>query len=134
MPDLFRTVSPLYFSPDNMGLLDPATSDGRVIFFLPWEKMTIAGTTDSPTDVTSHPIPTEEDINFILNEVRNYLSVDVEGELGPLRCALGRGRRVCGSSAGAGAAQPGQPALSGGRRGVSESRDSLVIDQHKDIR
>lgn len=63
-----------------MGLLDPATSDGRVIFFLPWEKMTIAGTTDSPTDVTSHPIPTEEDINFILNEVRNYLSVDVEGK------------------------------------------------------
>lgn len=63
-----------------MGLLDPATSDGRVIFFLPWEKMTIAGTTDSPTDVTSHPIPTEEDINFILNEVRNYLSADVEGK------------------------------------------------------
>lgn len=73
-------MSLLRFSPDNMGLLDPATSDGRVIFFLPWEKMTIAGTTDSPTDVTSHPIPTEEDINFILNEVRNYLSVDVEGK------------------------------------------------------
>jgi hypothetical protein len=62
-----------------MGLLDPATSDGRVIFFLPWQKMTIAGTTDSPTDITPHPIPSEEDINFILNEVRNYLSCDVEG-------------------------------------------------------
>ena len=24
-------------SPSDMGLLDPATSDGRVIFFLPWE-------------------------------------------------------------------------------------------------
>ncbi|NXU87858.1 GPDM protein, partial [Xiphorhynchus elegans] len=71
-------VMPGYYSPDNMGLLDPATSDGRVIFFLPWEKMTIAGTTDSPTDVTSHPIPTEEDINFILSEVRNYLGADVE--------------------------------------------------------
>lgn len=65
-----------------MGLLDPATSDGRVIFFLPWEKMTIAGTTDSPTDVTAHPIPTEEDINFILSEVRNYLGTDVEGNPG----------------------------------------------------
>ncbi|KAG7253286.1 hypothetical protein CRUP_017301, partial [Coryphaenoides rupestris] len=52
--------------------------DGRVIFFLPWEKMTIAGTTDSPTSITAHPIPTEDDINFILNEVRNYLSPDVE--------------------------------------------------------
>jgi len=26
-----------------MGLLDPSTSDGRVIFFLPWEKSTMAG-------------------------------------------------------------------------------------------
>ena len=26
-----------HFSPKDMGLLDPATSDGRVIFFLPWE-------------------------------------------------------------------------------------------------
>lgn len=64
-----------------MGLLDPATSDGRVIFFLPWEKMTIAGTTDTPTQVTAHPIPMEEDINFILSEVRNYLSPDVEGNI-----------------------------------------------------
>lgn len=70
---------PPNYSPDNMGLLDPATSDGRVIFFLPWEKMTIAGTTDTPTEVTAHPIPMEDDINFILNEVRNYLSPDVEG-------------------------------------------------------
>ncbi|NXT22763.1 GPDM protein, partial [Syrrhaptes paradoxus] len=80
-------VMPGYYSPDNMGLLDPATSDGRVIFFLPWEKMTIAGTTDTPTDVTSHPIPTEEDINFILNEVRNYLSADVEVRRGDVLAA-----------------------------------------------
>uniref|UniRef100_A0A672KAM8 glycerol-3-phosphate dehydrogenase n=1 Tax=Sinocyclocheilus grahami TaxID=75366 RepID=A0A672KAM8_SINGR len=72
-------VIPGYYSPDNMGLLDPATSDGRVIFFLPWEKMTVAGTTDTPTEVTAHPIPVEDDINFILSEVRNYLSPDVEG-------------------------------------------------------
>ncbi|KFP06601.1 hypothetical protein N300_11994 [Calypte anna] len=80
-------VMPGYYSPGNMGLLDPATSDGRVIFFLPWEKMTIAGTTDSPTDVTSHPIPTEEDINFILSEVRNYLSADVEVRRGDVLAA-----------------------------------------------
>ncbi|NXA70841.1 GPDM protein, partial [Mohoua ochrocephala] len=80
-------VMPGYYSPDNMGLLDPATSDGRVIFFLPWEKMTIAGTTDSPTDVTSHPIPMEEDINFILSEVRNYLGADVEVRRGDVLAA-----------------------------------------------
>ncbi|KAG5852561.1 hypothetical protein ANANG_G00063730 [Anguilla anguilla] len=80
-------VIPGYYSPDNMGLLDPATSDGRVIFFLPWEKMTIAGTTDTPTDVTAHPIPMEEDINFILNEVRHYLSPDVEVRRGDVLAA-----------------------------------------------
>ncbi|KAM7153870.1 glycerol-3-phosphate dehydrogenase, mitochondrial isoform 2-T4 [Macrochelys suwanniensis] len=80
-------VMPGYYSPDNMGLLDPATSDGRVIFFLPWEKMTIAGTTDTPTEVTPHPIPTEEDINFILTEVRNYLSCDVEVRRGDVLAA-----------------------------------------------
>uniref|UniRef100_A0A6I8REB1 Glycerol-3-phosphate dehydrogenase n=1 Tax=Xenopus tropicalis TaxID=8364 RepID=A0A6I8REB1_XENTR len=80
-------VMPGYYSPDNMGLLDPATSDGRVIFFLPWEKMTIAGTTDTPTEVTHHPIPTEDDINFILTEVRNYLSSDVEVRRGDVLAA-----------------------------------------------
>uniref|UniRef100_A0A667XT64 Glycerol-3-phosphate dehydrogenase, mitochondrial n=1 Tax=Myripristis murdjan TaxID=586833 RepID=A0A667XT64_9TELE len=80
-------VIPGYYSPDNMGLLDPATSDGRVIFFLPWEKMTIAGTTDTPTSVTAHPIPKEEDINFILTEVRNYLSPDVEVRRGDVLAA-----------------------------------------------
>ena len=34
---------PDYYSPMNMGLIDPSTSDGRVIFFLPWQKQTIAG-------------------------------------------------------------------------------------------
>ncbi|XP_076118693.1 glycerol-3-phosphate dehydrogenase, mitochondrial-like [Alosa pseudoharengus] len=80
-------VIPGYYSPDNMGLLDPATSDGRVIFFLPWEKMTIAGTTDTPTDITPHPIPSEDDINFILKEVRNYLSSDVEVRRGDVLAA-----------------------------------------------
>ncbi|KAM9835746.1 glycerol-3-phosphate dehydrogenase, mitochondrial [Aulostomus maculatus] len=80
-------VIPGYYSPDNMGLLDPATSDGRVIFFLPWQKMTIAGTTDTPTQVTAHPIPGEDDINFILREVRNYLSPDVEVRRGDVLAA-----------------------------------------------
>lgn len=66
-------------SPEQMGLLDPETSDGRVIFFLPWQKHTLSGTTDSPCDVTYHPTPTEEEIGFILNEIKNYLNSDVEG-------------------------------------------------------
>ena len=44
-------VLPNYYSPERMGLLDPETSDGRVIFLLPWLNSTIAGTTDSPCKV-----------------------------------------------------------------------------------
>ena len=35
-------VLPGYYSPESMGLLDPSTSDGRVIFFLPWQVLVIA--------------------------------------------------------------------------------------------
>ena len=71
-------VLPDYYSPQNMGLLDPNTSDGRVIFFLPWQKHTLAGTTDSPCTVTDYPSPSEEDVNFIINEIKNYLNADVQ--------------------------------------------------------
>jgi glycerol-3-phosphate dehydrogenase len=70
-------VLPHYYSPHHMGLIDPATSDGRVIFFLPWEGNTVAGTTDEPTEVTYSPTPKEKEISFILNEVSHYLSGDI---------------------------------------------------------
>lgn len=71
-------VLPGYYSPQSMGLLDPATRDGRVIFFLPWQKYTIAGTTDNECEPTLHPSPTEDDIKFILKEVRNYLAPEID--------------------------------------------------------
>ena len=40
-----------------MGLLDPSTSDGRVIFFLPWQNVTLAGKNPSIwyySDIASH--------------------------------------------------------------------------------
>merc|ERR1712038_1940261 len=70
-------ILPDYYSPADMGLIDPETSDGRVIFLLPWLNHTIAGTTDTPCEVTFDPSPSEKDISFILNEVKNYLSPDV---------------------------------------------------------
>ncbi|XP_031763717.2 glycerol-3-phosphate dehydrogenase, mitochondrial isoform X2 [Galleria mellonella] len=80
-------VLPGYYSPEHMGLLDPATSDGRVIFFLPWLKGTIAGTTDMPCQVTHSPRPTEDEILFILTEVKNYLNPDVEVRRGDVLSA-----------------------------------------------
>jgi glycerol-3-phosphate dehydrogenase len=57
-----------------MGLIIPKTRDGRVLFFLPWEGMTICGTTDSPSDITMAPAPTEQDVRFIIEESNRYLA------------------------------------------------------------
>uniref|UniRef100_A0A1I8FQ48 Glycerol-3-phosphate dehydrogenase n=1 Tax=Macrostomum lignano TaxID=282301 RepID=A0A1I8FQ48_9PLAT len=65
-------------NPERMGLLDPATADGRVIFFLPWQNCTIAGTTDTPCELTDNPHPTEDDVKFILKEIKHYLSPDID--------------------------------------------------------
>ncbi|OJJ49515.1 hypothetical protein ASPZODRAFT_59391 [Penicilliopsis zonata CBS 506.65] len=72
-----HVILPGYYSPSDMGLIDPSTSDGRVIFFLPWHGNTIAGTTDAPSEITPHPEPSEKDINWILSELRNYLAPDI---------------------------------------------------------
>ncbi|KAF4215654.1 hypothetical protein CNMCM8980_008074 [Aspergillus fumigatiaffinis] len=75
-----HVILPGYYSPSKMGLIDPSTSDGRVIFFLPWQGNTIAGTTDQPTEITAQPEPSEKDINWILSEVRGYLAPDINVE------------------------------------------------------
>lgn len=80
-----HVILPGYYSPDAMGLLDPSTSDGRVIFFLPWQGLTIAGTTDSPSEITHNPAPCERDIQFILSEIRSYLTSEVQVRRGDVQ-------------------------------------------------
>ncbi|EPB73147.1 FAD dependent oxidoreductase [Ancylostoma ceylanicum] len=80
-------VLPGYYCPTKTGLLDPDTSDGRVLFLLPWERMTIAGTTDAPSEVTLSPAPKNSDVEFILQEVRSYLSKTVPVRRGDVTSA-----------------------------------------------
>lgn len=76
-----HVVLPEYYCPRDIGLLDPATSDGRVMFFLPWQGKVLAGTTDTPLkSVPENPIPTEEDIQDILQELQKYLVFPVQRE------------------------------------------------------
>ncbi|KAF5765571.1 putative glycerol-3-phosphate dehydrogenase [Helianthus annuus] len=70
-------VLPDYYSPEGMGLIVPKTKDGRVIFMLPWLGRTVAGTTDSSTSITMLPEPHEDEIEFILDAIRDYLNVKV---------------------------------------------------------
>lgn len=82
-----HVILPGYYSPSKMGLIDPATSDGRVIFFLPWQGNTIAGTTDAPTEITQNPVAGEEEINWILSEIRGYLAPDINVRRGDVLAA-----------------------------------------------
>jgi len=82
-----HVILPGYYSPSKMGLIDPSTSDGRVIFFLPWQGNTIAGTTDAPTNITHNPIAGEEEINWILSEIRGYLAPDINVRRGDVLAA-----------------------------------------------
>ncbi|CAL0328455.1 unnamed protein product [Lupinus luteus] len=70
-------ILPDYYSPVGMGLIVPKTKDGRVVFMLPWLGRTIAGTTDSNTPITFLPEPHEDEIQFILDAISDYLNVKV---------------------------------------------------------
>ncbi|CEG45922.1 glycerol-3-phosphate dehydrogenase [Plasmopara halstedii] len=72
-----HAVLPDHFSPTRMGLIVPKTSDGRVLFFLPWENGTLAGTTDSQSEITMLPSPTKEEVDFIIDEANRYLAKSV---------------------------------------------------------
>ena len=53
----------------------PHTSDGRVLFAIPWHGHTLVGTTDTPiTNATLEPIATEQEIEFILSTAAEYLT------------------------------------------------------------
>jgi len=82
-----HVILPGYYSPSNMGLIDPSTSDGRVIFFLPWQGNTIAGTTDAPCAIAQNPIAGEEEINWILSEIKGYLAPDINVRRGDVLAA-----------------------------------------------
>lgn len=82
-----HVILPGYYSPAKMGLIDPSTSDGRVIFFLPWQGNTIAGTTDSPSAISQNPLPDEASIKWILGEISHYLSPDINVRRGDVLAA-----------------------------------------------
>ncbi len=63
------------FLPGDTALIVPKTSDGRVLFAVPWLGKTLLGTTDAPrSDLPAEPLASEEEIGFILKEAAAYLS------------------------------------------------------------
>jgi len=53
----------------------PHTSDGRVLFAIPWHRHTLVGTTDTPiAAATLEPVAMEQEVDFILATAGQYLA------------------------------------------------------------
>ena len=62
------------FLPGDSAIMVPHTSDGRVMFAIPWHGHTLVGTTDTPIATpTLEPLPLPEEIEFILETAGRYL-------------------------------------------------------------
>ncbi len=65
------------FLPGNSAIMVPRTSDGRVLFAIPWHGRALLGTTDTPiARPTLEPRPLPEEIDFILETAARYLVRD----------------------------------------------------------
>lgn len=63
------------FLPGQNAIMVPHTSDGRVLFAIPWHGRTVVGTTDTPVDDAAvEPRPFEHEIEFILETAATYLA------------------------------------------------------------
>ncbi len=61
------------FFEGNHALLIPRTTDGRVLFAVPWMGKVVIGTTDVPVEeATAEPLAGEEEVDFILQNFNQY--------------------------------------------------------------
>ncbi len=68
-------VLPRFFFPRDTALMIPSTSDGRVLFAIPWHKHVLLGTTDTATqDYSDEPRPLEQEVDYLLTHAAKYLS------------------------------------------------------------
>ncbi|WP_139958546.1 glycerol-3-phosphate dehydrogenase/oxidase [Flavicella sediminum] len=65
------------FLPGDKAIMIPHTKDGRVLFAVPWHGKLLVGTTDTELkNYPIHPIPFEEEIDFLLSHTAQYLVKD----------------------------------------------------------
>jgi glycerol-3-phosphate dehydrogenase len=63
------------FLPGDSAIMVPHTSDGRVMFAIPWHGHALIGTTDTEVEhATLEPVAMEKEIDFILETAAQYLS------------------------------------------------------------
>lgn len=63
------------FLKGDSALMIPKTTDGRVLFAVPWHEHVLVGTTDTPLDQHSlEPVALDQEVGFILNNVKQYMA------------------------------------------------------------
>lgn len=67
------------FLPNRNAIMVPKTSDGRLLFLVPWLGKVIVGTTDIPDEnICLDPKPADEEIDFIIANASPYLAKPIE--------------------------------------------------------
>lgn len=65
------------FLPGDHAIMVPRTSDGRVLFAIPWHGRTLVGTTDTPVPSAElEPRAFDEELEFVLGTASRYLARD----------------------------------------------------------
>ena len=82
-PDSLKLIAPSQgahivldrsFLPGDTAIMVPHTSDGRVMFAIPWHGHTLVGTTDTPLKESSlEPVAMDKEIEFMLETAALYL-------------------------------------------------------------
>ncbi len=66
------------FFPGKDALMIPKTTDGRVLFAVPWHGKVVIGTTDTPLQkIDIEPTATNEEVEFILQNINSYLNSNI---------------------------------------------------------
>ncbi|MCB8995161.1 MAG: glycerol-3-phosphate dehydrogenase/oxidase [Bacteroidales bacterium] len=83
-PDARQTIRPSQgvhivldasFLKSKSAIMIPKTSDGRVLFAIPWFGHVVIGTTDTPVDeISLEPLPFDREIDFILETASRFLT------------------------------------------------------------
>jgi len=81
------------FLPSPKGIMIPETSDGRVLFVLPYQGKCMIGTSDNPSVLTEHPKVSEVEVGYLLDNVNRYFGIkvtpeDIQGQFSGLRPLL----------------------------------------------
>jgi len=81
------------FLPSSKGIMIPETSDGRVLFVLPYQGKCMIGTSDNPSELTEHPEVSDIEVGYLLENVNRYFGIkvtrgDIEGSFSGLRPLL----------------------------------------------